>query len=176
MIAYPGMKNELKTGKNVYLIAAMSENRVIGIKNRLPWHMPADLENFRTITRGKPFIMGRNSYLSEDVLLSDYKSVILSHEKINLRVNCYRAGTIGEAFGLLEREDEIYILGGEQVFRQTLPLATGMYLTLIHAYVSGDAFFPEFDEQEWLRESLQFRRKDDLNPFDLTFMTYRRKA
>ena len=166
---------EKKLPDNIYLIAAMAENRVIGKNNRLPWHMPADLDRFRMITAGKPFIMGRNSYLSEDVLLSDYKSIILSHEKISLKEHCRLASGLEEAFGLLYDEPEVFILGGGQIFRQTLSLANRIYLTLIHTHLDGDAFFPELDPGEWEEESSQFNRHDELNPYDYTFITFRRK-
>lgn len=153
----------------------MSENRVIGKNNRLPWHMPADLNHFREITAGKPFIMGRNSYLSEDVLLSDYKSVILTHEKLRLRKNCILSSGLREALDMLKDEEAIFILGGEKVFRQSIPLSTCIYLTLIHTMIDGDAFFPEIEPGTWVEESSQFNRRDKSNPYDYTFITYRRK-
>jgi dihydrofolate reductase len=169
------MTESLMLNKKLILIAAMSENRVIGINNRLPWNMPADLLHFRKLTAAKPFIMGRNSYISEDALLSDYKSVILSHEEIRLKENCFRAASFSEAIEILNKEDDIFILGGEQVFRDTILLASYIYLTVIHTVMAGDAFFPDIDPFKWRMESSQFNRHDELNPYDYSFVVYARK-
>ena len=94
------------------MIAAMGENRVIGLNNRLPWILPADTEHFRKVTAGKPFIMGRNSYLSEDALLSESYSVILSHHRdLVMLPGCRIAENIEEAFHLLKEEPEIITRG-----------------------------------------------------------------
>ena len=162
-------------GKKIALIAAMAENRVIGKNNRLPWHMPADFDHFRSITGRKPFIMGLNSYQSEDALFSGYKSVILSHRKdLILKENCFLAGSLPEAFDLLKVEPEIFVLGGGQVFHQAEPLANYIYLTLIHGIVEGDCYFPEISEKCWQEVSGIFRVKDAGNPLDCTFLEYRR--
>jgi dihydrofolate reductase len=163
--------------EKISLIAAMSENHIIGRNNRLPWNMPADHEHFRKITAGKPFIMGRNSFLSEDVLLSDYKSVILSHKKdIILPEKCFLALSIREAFELLKDEPEIFVLGGEKVFRQVLPFAGYIYLTVIHSIIDGDASFPSLNTGEWEIARQAFNHSDEENPFDYTFIEYTRKS
>ena len=160
----------------ISLIAAMAENHVIGRNNRLPWKMPADHEHFRKITRGRPFIMGRNSYLSEDVLLSDYKSVIISHKKDLIPPKgCFLATSIDEAFELLNDEPEIFVLGGEYVFRQIMPVAAYIYLTIIHAHIDGDAYFPDIRNKEWEEVNRVFNHYNDDNPYDFTFAEYRRK-
>jgi dihydrofolate reductase len=157
------------------MIAAVSENSVIGRDNRLPWHMPADLEYFRRVTAGKPFIMGRTSYLSEDVLLSDRLSVILSHDSdVSLKKNCAAAGSIPEALSILKDYPEIFILGGASVYRQFLPVAGTIYLTLIHAELKGDAFFPALDSGDWILMESIFHSRDVANPYDYSFKLYRR--
>ena len=80
-----------------------------------------------------------------------------------------------QAFELLKDENEIFILGGEQVFRQTIALASRIYLTVIHTVIEGDTFFPDIDQERWEKESLQFNSRDSSNPYDYTFITYRRK-
>ena len=160
----------------ISLIAAMSENQVIGRNNRLPWNMPADHEHFRKITKGKPFIMGRNSYLSEDVLLSDYKSVILSHKKDFIPPkDCFLAISIENAFDLLRDEPEIFVLGGEQVFRQIIKAAEYIYLTIIHAHINGDAYFPVISNNEWEEVNRVFNHHNNDNSFNFTFVEYQRK-
>jgi dihydrofolate reductase len=161
--------------QKISLIAAMSDNRVIGRKNALPWKMPADLEHFRKTTEGHPFIMGRKSYLSRDRLLSNNLSIILTHHTTDyLYPNCIRAESLGEALSILGDVPEIFILGGGEVFRQALPIANHMYLTRIHANIKGDTFFPEFDSKEWKIISESHHQKDPENPYDYSFIEYTR--
>ena len=162
--------------RKISLIAAMSENRVIGKNNKLPWKLPADHAHFRKITRGRPFIMGRKSYLSEDQLLSDKLSIILTHHTTDyLPQNCLRAESLGEALSILTEEKEIFILGGGEVFRQSLSIANHIYLTLIHAHIQGDTYFPEIDDLQWKLVKSDFHKKDNRNHYDYSFQEYVRK-
>ena len=161
--------------QKISLIAALSENRVIGRNNELPWKMPADQEHFYKITKGHPFIMGRRSYLSNDKLLSTKKSIILTHHTSDqLRPKCVRAESLGEALSMLGHDGEIFILGGGEVFRQSLSIANYMYLTIIHTQIEGDTFFPDFDFNRWkiVKEIHHF--KDIHNPYDYSFIEYSR--
>jgi len=161
--------------QKISLIAAMSDNRVIGYRNQLPWHMPADWQNFKKITHGRSFIMGRNSYEAPDKLLSTQHSIILSHTEIpGLCKNCVRAESLEEALSLLSKEPEIFILGGQSVFEQALPKATYLYLTIIHSVFQGDAYFPEFEKTSWQMIKNEFNHRDENNPFDYSFQEYQR--
>jgi dihydrofolate reductase len=161
--------------QRISLIAAMSENRVIGKNNKLPWRLPADQAHFRRITKGHPFIMGRKSYLSEDQLLSDKLSIILTHHtNDHLPPDCIRAESLGEALSMLTGEKEIFILGGGEVFRQSLAIANHIYLTLIHAHIQGDTFFPEINHLQWKLLRQDFHEKDDQNQYDYSFLEYAR--
>ena len=161
--------------QTIALIAAMSENRIIGRNNRLPWKMPADHDHFYAITDGHPFIMGRKSYLSRDRFLSTKRSIILTHHFTDfLHPNCVRAESLGEALSMLIHEEKIFILGGGEVFRQSLAIANCMYLTVIHAEVEGDTFFPEFDRKQWELVKNVRHLKDPENPYDYSFREYRR--
>lgn len=163
--------------KKISLIAAMSENRVIGRNNRLPWKLPADWHNFRKITAGKPFIMGRNSYLAPDKLLSTSLNIVLSHSEVpGLCENCLKAGNWEKAFSLMGDEPEVFILGGQQVFEEAIQFADYMFLTLVHTTIDGDAYFPGFDESEWTLVSNRFNARDSDNPFDYSFLEYERKG
>jgi dihydrofolate reductase len=159
--------------QRITIISAMSENRIIGMKNKLPWVMPADWNNFYKITRGKSFIMGRNSYLSKDRLLSSKKSIILSHHELyELEDNCIWAPDIYHALELLKDETEIFILGGGSIFKQTLSIASYLYLTVIHAQIEGDTYFPEIDPKCWRTIRNEYHDKDIDNPYDYTFLEY----
>lgn len=161
--------------QKISLIAAMSENRVIGYEKKLPWQMPADWERFRKITEGKPFIMGKNSYEAPDKLLSSKKSVILSHSGIpDLCKNCFQAGSWDSALELLKGEPEIFILGGQSVFEQAISFASYIYLTIIHEEFSGDAYFPQIKLSQWRIIRDEFHHKDSENPYDYSFLEYER--
>jgi dihydrofolate reductase len=151
----------------------MSENRVIGKNNKLPWKMPADHAHFRKITKGHPFIMGRKSYLSKDQLLSDKLSIILTHHATDhLPHNCIRAESLGAALSMLTGEKEIFILGGGEIFRQSLSIANYIYLTLVHANIPGDTYFPEINDFQWKLLRQDFHEKDDQNQYDYSFLEY----
>jgi len=159
--------------QKIALIAAMSENRIIGMNNKLPWKMPADWDNFLKITKGKSFIMGRNSYLSEDRLLSSKKSIILSHHELyELEEKCIWAPDIYHAFDMLKDETEIFILGGGSIFEQSMPHANYIYVTVIHSQIKGDTYFPEIDLRFWKNVKTDYHVKDIENPYDYSFLEY----
>jgi len=161
--------------QKISLIAALSKNRVIGRNNALPWEIPADLAHFHKLTEGHPFIMGRKSYLSKDRLLSNNISVILTHHTTDpLCPKCVRAESLGEALSILNYAPEIFILGGGEVFRQSLSIVNYMYLTLIHENIDGDTYFPEFDANQWKVVRERHHNKDINNPYDYSFLEYSR--
>ncbi|MBK8702732.1 MAG: dihydrofolate reductase [Saprospiraceae bacterium] len=163
--------------KQIALIAAMSENRVIGLHNRLPWHLPADWEHFRRTTSGAPFIMGRKSYETADALLSDYKNVIISNsENLALCSHCKQAHSVAEALQLLADEPLVFILGGAQVFEQTIHLADLMYLTIVHHQFDGDAFFPEVNWAEWELLKQDNHPTDERHAYAFSINVYKRIA
>jgi dihydrofolate reductase len=161
--------------KKIALIAAMSENRVIGTQNRLPWHLPADWEHFWRTTSGAPFIMGRKSFEAADALLSDYKNVIISNsENLALRSNCTQARSIDEALQLLADEPLVFILGGAQVFEQTIHLANLMYLTIVHHQFEGDAFFPMVNWGDWELAQSEKHPADERHAYAFSINGYKR--
>ena len=160
----------------VSLIAAMSENRVIGVQNRLPWHLPADLANFKKITKGKKFIMGRKSYEAEDKLSSDICNVVVTSKKnYTVEKNDIAVQTLHQAFEKLEGEKEIFVLGGAEIFAQTIDSADYLYITLLHNKFIGDTYFPEIDLNQWKVEEQRDFKADDENPYNYSFIKYSRK-
>ncbi len=125
-------------------ILAMSENRVIGRNNQLPWHLPEDLKHFKKITFGHPIIMGRKTYDSMGRLLPGRENIIITKQP-DLRIPGARiVGSLEEALVPYENQNyEIFVIGGAQIFETALPLVQQIYLTLIHQTVEGDTFFPE---------------------------------
>ncbi len=136
------------------LIAAMSENRVIGHKGRLPWgHLPKDWENLFRVTDGIPMIMGRKSYDTPDRIASPNAPniVLTSQADFLLETGFQRATNLDEALQLVEKQGFtcVFILGGGSVFEQVISQADTIFLTLVHAAFEGDAFFPSFSDNDF---------------------------
>ena len=155
----------------------MAENRVIGINNTLPWRLPADLKHFRNTTTGHAILMGRKTYESFGKPLPNRTHVIITSEKNypappgGIVVNSVQA-----ALKAVEDNDEIFIVGGASLYSQTLPYAHRLYLTLIHATVKGDAYFPEFDLGQWRERARENHEADLNNSFAYSFVTLDRIA
>ena len=136
--------------QKISIVAAMSENRIIGNQNKLMWSLPADWENVHKVVKGKPCIMGRKSYESEDMLYSKYLNIVLSSQSMNNLPTLFEhAFNLDEAFDRLANEKEIIIFGGSRVFAESMPKVNYMYLTIVHHEFAGDAYFPEVDWQQW---------------------------
>lgn len=160
----------------LYIIAALSENHVIGLNNSLPWHLPDEWAHFRKVTAGKAFIMGRKSFEAPDALHSEYRNVIItSLPPTHAEPRVEYAKDISGAIALLSDETDVFVLGGASIFKQMLPMADRMYLTIIHAQVEGDAWFPEFDPDDWQLESSQFHGTDDAHAYSFSMNLYTRK-
>lgn len=153
------------------LIVARTLNNVIGYQNQMPWHLPVDLAWFRQNTLGKPVIMGRKTYESIGRLLPKRPNIILSRHTFQVE-GAYSAKSLEQAVGLaknLTEQDEIMIIGGGELFKQALPLASKLYLTEIQTELNGDTFF-EFDESKWEIEQEQWSDIDEQNPYRCRFM------
>ncbi len=160
----------------LYIIAAMSENHVIGLNNSLPWHLPDEWAHFRKVTAGKAFIMGRKSFEAPDALHSEYRNVIItSRPPVQAEPHVEYAKDISEAIALLSDETDVFILGGASIFQQMLPLVQRMYLTIVHAQVAGDAWFPAFDPADWELASSEFHGTDDDHAYSFSMNLYIRK-
>jgi dihydrofolate reductase len=143
----------------ITLIAAMAENRAIGRAGVIPWQIPADLARFREITTGHPLVMGRKTCESIGRPLPGRTTVVLSRDPHYTAPGCLLAGSLEAALALAGDApggDEVFICGGGEVYRQALPLADRIFLTLVHRQVAGDAFFPEIPPEfiEISREEL----------------------
>lgn len=138
-----------KKTQRISLIAAMSENRSIGIDNRLPWHLPADLKRFKELTMGHPMILGRRTFDSiGSVPLPGRPTIVVTRQPEYNPPGVQVARTLEEALDKAEG-DEVFIGGGEEIFRLALDHADRIYLTVIYKEFPGDTFFPEFDRTVW---------------------------
>jgi dihydrofolate reductase len=157
-------------------IVAMDENRLIGANNRLPWHLPADLRHFKALTTSHPIIMGRKTYESIGKPLPNRTNIILTHRADFEAAGCQVIAALSQTW--LKGEfpnQEVFIIGGAQVFEQTLPLIECIYLTVIHHRFQGDTFFPALNENEWQTLEESTHEKDQENPYAYTFKTLARR-
>lgn len=166
----------MPTHPHLYIIAAMSENHVIGLENSLPWHLPDEWKNFRKVTEGKPFITGRKSYEAPDALHSSYRNVVLSrHPFTTDDGSTEHAPTLEAAIALLHDEKEVFILGGASVFGQALPIVEKLFLTIVHAHIDGDAYFPAISLADWEMVESEYHDTDDEHAYSFSMNVYERK-
>ena len=162
---------------HVAIVAAMASNRVIGVDNRLPWHVSEDLRRFKSLTLGKPVIMGRKTHESIGKALPSRENIVVTRNPGYSSRDALVRNSLEDAIELaidLAEElgvDEVSVIGGEEIFRACLGVATKMYITLINRDFSGDAMFPEFDESEW-RLSEHSTKKDPDHELDYEFKTF----
>ncbi len=162
----------------ISLIAAVLKNRVIGKKNKLPWHLPADFAHFKKLTMGHPVIMGKNTFLSIGKPLPNRTNIVLVNDGFTAE-GCLIARSLDDALALAKKStggEEIFIIGGASVYAQFLPRANRLYLTFIDAGFDGDAYFPEWNKNEWREASREPHAPDEKNPYAYTFVTFERKS
>jgi dihydrofolate reductase len=164
----------MKARANLSIIAAMAKNRVIGRANRLPWHLPADLAHFKRLTLGKPIVMGRKTWESLPGLLPHRTHIVVSRNTEFAAEGALLAGNLDDALRLAGEVDEVMVIGGANLYRQTLPMASRLHLTLVDAEVDGDAFFPRYDAAEWRELAREHHVADERNAFDYAFLTLER--
>lgn len=158
----------------VSLVVAVSQNGVIGSNEKLPWHLPADLKRFKQLTLGHPVLMGRKTFESIGNPLPGRTNIIITRQK---GLNCCGAITapsLEEALRMCEKEKEVFVIGGAQIFKQALPVADQIYLTLIHQDFKGDTFF-HWDPLSWKETFREDHVADASQPYAYSFLTYERK-
>lgn len=157
-------------------IVAMSENRVIGKDNKLPWHLPADLKHFKEITTGHFIIMGRKTYESIGKPLPNRSNIVLSRDTNFQAPGCQTVTSIDEAISMAKtaQQGEIFIIGGAEIYKQLLPNIQRLYVTIVHCSIDGDAWFPELNPTEWHQVSCERHEADDKNAFAYSFITMER--
>ena len=165
----------------VSLIVAMSENRVIGRENQMPWHLPDELKYFKQVTMGKPLVMGRNTFESIGKPLPGRPNIVVTRNPDYDADGVSVVSCIEDALELAEQlterdaNAEVMIIGGAQVFAMTLPLADRLYLTEVHATINGDVFFPEFPRDQWRLVARDEHAIDARNPYAYSVMVLERR-
>ena len=157
--------------------AAVAENRVIGNKNSIPWHLPADFKYFKDTTLGKTIVMGLNTFNSiGGKPLPGRKHIILNRDLDYVPPeNCQVAHSIDEVLEMIKEESEAFICGGASVYKQFLPLSQKLYITEVHANPEGDTFFPEINKEEWNEAKREDHKTDGKNKYDYSVVVLERR-
>lgn len=159
----------------ISLIAAISEDYVLGRDNTLPWHLPDDLKRFKAITSGHTVIMGRKTFESIGSRpLPKRRNIVLSRTPLTLPEGAEWFAGIADALESCKHEDETFIVGGGEIYRQTIDIAHKIYLTKVHTQMEGDTWFP-IPGPEWKRISKEEHPADDRHLFPFTFEDFERK-
>ena len=157
------------------LVVAAAENGVIGRGNGLPWHMPADLKHFKTLTLGKAVLMGRKTYESIGKALPGRTNIVLSRAPEFSPQDCIVVHTLDGARAAAGAHAALMVIGGAEIYRQCLPLASRIHLTLIHTLIQdGDVFFTEWRGGGWMQSSCERHAADDRNALAYSFITLER--
>lgn len=152
----------------------MALNRTIGVNNTLPWRCPEDLKHFKTLTMGHHMIMGRKTFDSIGKPLPGRTTVVVTRNQELKIEGCIMAHSLPDAIAACAGDDEIFIVGGAELYAQALPLADTLYLTEIQQDVSGDAHFPAFEQKEWLEIARDVCKQEAPQPLTYHFVTYQR--
>lgn len=157
------------------LIVAIGKNRGIGKANQLLWHLPKDLKHFKEITTGHPVIMGRKTFESIGRPLPNRTNIVISRREGWFQEGILIVGSIKEAMKFAKKiDEEVFVLGGGNIYEQTIDLADKLLVTKVDASMEADAFFPEIDHKIWIKTDEECHKKDDKNQYDLCFETYER--
>ena len=133
----------------ISIVVAASENLVIGYKNALPWHISEDLKHFKQITINHSVVMGRKTFESIGKPLKERRNIVVSRDRTLKIEGAEVVNSLDEAIHRTKNENEIFIIGGEQIYKMAIPIATHMHITKVYNNIKGDAYFPAFDENEW---------------------------
>lgn len=153
----------------------MDKNRVIGKDNDLPWRIPRELQYVKKITMGSPIVMGRKNYASIGRPLPGRRNIVLTRNKEFIAEGCEIAHSVEEVLNLCNDEKEVFIFGGEEIYKLFLPLVDKLYLTKINYAFEGDTYFPEVDLNLWNEVSKEKGVTDDKNPYEYSFHVYEKK-
>lgn len=159
----------------INIIAALANNNVIGKDNKLLWHLPADLKYFKSLTIGKPIIMGRKTYESIGKPLPERKNIIVTRNQNYYADGCYIAESLEKAIKLANDYSECFIIGGGEIYKQALYIADNLYITRVDAFIEGDTFFPEISLSKWQLIDIQKFNSDEKNKYNYSFETYKKK-
>jgi dihydrofolate reductase len=157
----------------ISLIVAMTRNHVIGRGGTMPWHLPADLQRFKQLTMDKPIIMGRKTFEALGGILPGRRHIVISRRQDYQAPDAEVVKSLDAALAAAQKAKprEAFVIGGSEIFREALPRADRLYMTLIDADIEGDTCFPTLKPSDWQEAERATRAPDDKNPHPLTFVT-----
>ena len=159
----------------ITVIAAVAENNALGKENQLLWHLPDDFKRFKTLTSGHYIIMGRKTFESFPKPLPNRTHVIISRQANYQPEGCIVVNSLEQAIEACPKTEEVFIIGGGEIYRQSIAVADKLDLTKVHATFEADTHFPEVDLSEWQLVFEEYHPKDERHDFAFTFQTYLRK-
>ncbi len=158
----------------ISLIAAMDRRRLIGVENRLPWYLPADLRHFKRVTMGKPILMGRKTYESIGRPLPGRHNIVVTRDRAFSAEGCTVVPSVDKALAAAGPSPELVVVGGASFYAQLIHSAERMYLTLIDAEFEGDTFFPTYQSTDWREVSRDDFQPDEENIYPYSFVVLER--
>ena len=158
----------------ISVIVAVAENGTIGDKNTLLWHIKEDMKHFRTLTTGHPVVMGRKTYDSLGRPLPNRRNVVITRQDIAIE-GCEIAHSLEEALSLFTPDEEVFVIGGAQIYAEAMPLADRFYLTVVEHPYEGDTTFPKWDRDQWQLVASERFEQGESYPHPFRFETYERK-
>lgn len=158
----------------ITIIAAAGENNSLGKDNDLVWHLPDDFKRFKELTSGNYILMGRKTFESFPKPLPNRKHLIITRQKdYKVPENCFVFDTIENAIDFSKNQD-IWIIGGGEIYKQSMEIADRIELTRVHSEFEADTFFPDISD-EWKLSNEEFHSKDEKHKYDFTYLTYERR-
>ncbi len=158
----------------ISIIVAVAENGVIGDRNMLLWHISEDLRRFKTLTTGHPVVMGRKTCESLGRPLPNRRNVVITRSKTQI-AGCEVVHSLDEALALFPADEEVFVIGGAQIYAEALPIADRLYLTRVHRDYEGDTRFPDWNPAEWRLAASEHFECGAEYPYPFTFEVYERR-
>lgn len=159
----------------ITLIAATAENNALGKNNDLLWHLPDDFKRFKTITSGHYIIMGRKTFESFPKPLPNRTHIIITRQKKYAPENCIVVHSLEKAIEIAPKNEDVFIIGGGEIYQQSIAVADKIELTRVHTSLEADTFFPEINSNEWELIFQEYHPQDEKHLYDFTFQTFIKK-
>lgn len=157
----------------ITIVVAIASNYAIGKNNQLLWHLPKDLKHFKDITAGGTVIMGRKTFDSVGKPLPKRRNIVITRQAISI-AGCEVVSSLEAAIALCRDEQEVFIVGGAEIYRQAMPITNRIYLTIVHHSFDADTFFPEIDDKQWREIAREDHQTDEKHQFAYSFITLER--
>ena len=157
-------------------MAAVAENGVIGTQDALPWHLPTDMKHFKELTSGHTIIMGRRTFETLRRPLQNRRNVVVTRNRAYQAEGVHIVHDLDEALSLASEDDEVFVVGGGEIYEQAMLRAERMYLTIVHAELEGDTLFPKFPEVDWILREDVYNEADERHSYPFSFRLYERRT